>query len=118
MAITINGQYGDLVISQNVISKLAGATATKCYGVVGMASKNTKDGLVSLLNKDNISKGVNVRYDEDGISIELHILVEYGVNINAICDSIIHNVSYKVEAATDIKVKKVEVIVESVRISK
>lgn len=117
MAILINNELGEVAISLNVISKLAGAVATKCYGVVGMAAKNKKDGFVSLLNVENIAKGVKVGYEEEsGLTIELHIIVKYGVNINAICDSIIHNVSYKVEQAIGMSVDKVTVQVESVRV--
>lgn len=119
MAITINNELGEVAISQQVVSKIAGAVATKCYGVVGMASRNKKDGLVSLLNIDNITKGVKIFCDEEeGLSIELHIIVEYGVNINVICDSIIHNVSYRVEQSTGLTVDKVNVLVESVRTDK
>ncbi len=116
MAITFNNELGDIAISKTVIAKIAGAVATKCYGVVGMASKNTKDGLVSLLNVENIAKGVSVETLDDGISIVLHIIVEYGVNINAICDSIIHNVSYRIEKSVGKPVKSVTVQVESVRV--
>lgn len=116
MAITIYSELGDIEINQNVISKIAGAVATKCYGVVGMAARGKKDGLVSLLNVDNITKGVKVGQVEDGLGIELHVIIEYGVNINAICDSIIHNVSYRVEQVTGLAVKKVNVLVESVRV--
>lgn len=116
MAIFLNNEFGEVSVSLNVIAKLAGAVATKCYGVVGMASKNKKDGFVSLLNVDNITKGVKVLNNDSGIEIELHIIVKYGVNINAICDSIIHNVTYKVEQAIGMSVNKVSVQVESVRV--
>ncbi len=116
MAIIFNNDLGEITISQSAIAKLAGAVATNCYGVVGMASRNKKDGLVSLLNVDNITKGVKIDSDEEGISVDLHIIVEYGVNINAICDSIIHNVSYRIEKAIGTPVKKVTVQVESVRV--
>lgn len=116
MAILFDNELGDIEISKNVIAKIAGAVATKCYGVVGMASRSKKDGLVSLLNIDNITKGVKVESDGEGISVELHIIVEYGVNINVICDSIINNVNYKLEQAVGKAVKKVNVLVESVRV--
>ncbi|MBS7298849.1 MAG: Asp23/Gls24 family envelope stress response protein [Eubacteriales bacterium] len=116
MAIIFNNDLGDITISQSAIAKIAGAVATNCYGVVGMASRNKKDGFVSLLNVDNITKGVKIESDDEGISIALHIIVEYGVNINAICDSIIHNVSYRIEKAIGTKVKEVTVQVESVRV--
>lgn len=116
MAIIISNDLGDITISKSAIAKIAGAVATSCYGVVGMASRNKKDGLVSLLNADNLTKGIKIDSDEDGISIDLHIIVEYGVNINAICDSIIHNVNYRIEKSLGTAVKRVTVQVESVRV--
>ena len=116
MAVVINNELGTVSISENVIAKIAGAVATKCYGVVGMASRSTKDGLVSLLNIENITRGIKVTAGEGGICVELHIIVEYGVNINVICDSIIHNVSYRVAQATGQEIGAVNVTVESVRV--
>ncbi len=116
MAIKINSEYGDVLVDNSVIASIAGAVANKCYGVVGMVSRNKKDGIVNLLKYDNMTKGIKIDVVESGIVIELHIMVEYGVNINVICDSIIHNVKYKLENKTGIKVTKVNVLVESVRV--
>ena len=116
MAIIINSEYGEVTVDNNVIASIAGAVANKCYGVVGMVSKNRKDGIVSLLKPDNITKGINIEVKDGGIVISLHIMVEYGVNINAICDSIVNNVKYKIESNTGLKVTKVNVVVESVRV--
>lgn len=116
MAVMINGDLGEISIDNNVIASVAGAVATKCYGVVGMASKSKKDGIVSLLKMENISKGIKVSAEDNGIVISMSIIVEYGVNINAICDSIIHNVRYKLEHNIGLKVNRVNVTVESVRV--
>lgn len=116
MSILINSDLGDVSVDNNVVASIAGAVATKCYGVVGMAAKNKKDGVIRLLKKDSMSRGIAVRVEENGIVIDLHIIVEYGVNINAICDSIVHNVQYQLEHNTGLKVTKVNVIVESVRV--
>ena len=116
MAIMINSDLGEISIDNNVIASIAGAVATKCYGVVGMASKSKKDGIVSLLKMENISKGIQVTTVDNGIVIDMSIVVEYGVNINVICDSIINNVKYKLENNTGLKVNKINVKVESVRV--
>ena len=116
MAVIMNNEYGEVAVDNNVIAQIAGAVANKCYGVVGMASRNRKDGLVSLLKGENMTKGIKIEIDNSQIIIKMHIIVEYGVNINAICDSIINNVKYKVEANTGLDVKHVEVLVESVRV--
>ncbi|MBR4723892.1 MAG: Asp23/Gls24 family envelope stress response protein [Clostridia bacterium] len=116
MSILINGELGEISVDNSVVASIAGSVATKCYGVVGMASKNRKDGVIRLLKKDSISRGVSVSVQDSGMVIDLHIIVEYGVNINAICDSIVHNVQYQLEHNTGLKVTKVNVLVESVRV--
>ena len=60
-------------------------------------------------------KGITVKGDIDTITVDLHIVVCYGVNINAIADSIVHNVKYTVEEATGIKVKKVTVHIDGIK---
>lgn len=118
MAGIFENEYGSITVSSSVISAIAGSVATKCYGVVGMAFKSTKDGIVNLLKAGNISKGIQVSFDEQGaLSIDLHIIVQYGVNINAICDSIINNVRYQVSSMTGLQVAGIHVFVESVRVT-
>ena len=116
MAILIDSEYGQVTIDNNVVASIAGAVANKCYGVVGMAAKNRKDGIVDLLKIENMSKGIKVTGEDGGIVIEMHIVVEYGVNIKAICDSIMNNVQYSIEKNVGLKVNRVDVIVESVRV--
>lgn len=116
MAILVDSEYGQVSVDNGVVASIAGAVASKCYGVVGMAAKNRKDGLVSLLKPDNLSKGIRVTASEGGIVVEMHIMVEYGVNIKAICSSIVHNVEYSIENKVGLKVNRVDVIVESVRV--
>lgn len=118
MAGIFENEYGSITISNSVITAIAGGVATKCYGVVGMAFKNTKDGIVNLLKAGNISKGIQVSFDENNLmSIDIHIIVQYGVNINAICESIMHNVKYQVSTITGIEVRDINVYVESVRVA-
>ena len=116
MAILIDSKLGEVSVDNNVVAQIAGAVATKCYGVVGMAAKSKKDGIVSLLKMENISRGIQVSTADNGIVINMGIIVEYGVNINAICDSIINNVRYKLEHNTGLKVNKINVQVEWVRV--
>ena len=117
MAAKIENNFGDIIISTNVIANIAGAVANNCYGVVGMAVRNTKDGIVSLLKAGNLSKGIFVKVEDNAITIDMHIVVQYGVNITAICDSIMHNVSYQVSSMTGFEVKDVNVYVESMRVA-
>lgn len=116
MALQTVNENGAIIIQNEVLAKIAGMAASSCYGVVGMAMRKGANGLVSLLLGDSITKGVNVSIENERISIDLHIMVEYGVNISAICESIIKNVKYSIESMTGCKVGKINVNVESARV--
>ena len=113
----ISTDLGEIIIENEVIAKYAGSAAVECFGVVGMASVNVKDGIVKLLKKDNITHGVNVSLKDDKLRIDLHIIVAYGVSISAVADNLISNVRYKVEEFTGMEIDKINVIVEGVRIT-
>lgn len=113
----INNGNGNVVIDNEVIAKYAGSAAVECFGVVGMASYNVKDGIVKLLKRDNITHGVNVIFEEDKLLIALHIIVAYGVSISAVADNLMSNVKYKVEEFTGVQVSKIRIIVEGVRVT-
>ncbi len=116
MAIKTETERGAIIMSNTVIAHIAGMVATGCYGVVGMAYKNAGDSFASLLKWDSITKGIKVTTEDDKISIDLHIIVEYGVNIKVISDSIISNVRYNVESMTGFRVGRVTVNVEGIRV--
>ena len=106
-------EKGTITISSDVFSNITGAAATNCYGVKGMAIRSTTDGLVHLLRRESMSKGVKVTYHEDGsISLELHIIVDNGVNLMAVSRSIMSEVKYNVSRATGVEVRSVDVFVD------
>lgn len=107
---------GDILIDGEVLAQYAGSAAVECFGVVGMASVNMKDGLVKLLKRESISHGVNVVIAENKISIDLHIIVAYGVSISAVAENLISNVKYKVEEFTGLEVEQINILVEGVRV--
>ena len=109
-----HSEQGEISVSSAVFSNITGMAATNCFGVKGMAYRSMTDGLVHLLRRDAMSKGVNVIYNEDeSISIELHIIVENGVNIPAVCRSIMNEVRYVVNKNTGAEVRAVDVFVDS-----
>jgi uncharacterized alkaline shock family protein YloU len=112
----IVNELGVLEITDEVLSILAGITAIECYGIVGMASKRATDGLVELLGRDNLSRGVRVHSQGDEIIIDIFIIVEYGISIAAVAKNVIDTVKYNVETITGLKVNKVNVTVEGVRV--
>ena len=110
-------QYGKVLIDSNVIATYAGSVAVECFGIVGMAAVNMKDGLVRLLKKDYLTHGINVTIDEDNmITIDFHVIVSYGISINTVMDNLIQTVKYKVESFTGLQIKKINIHVEGVRV--
>ena len=109
-----HSEQGEISVSSAVFSNITGMAATNCFGVKGMGYRSMTDGLVHLLRREAMSKGVNVIYNEDeSISIELHIIVENGVNIPAVCRSIMNEVRYVVNKNTGAEVRAVDVFVDS-----
>ena len=115
--IRLHTEKGEISISDAALSNITGAAATSCFGVKGMAFRSMTDGLVHLLRREAMSKGVRIIPHEEGdISIELHIVVEHGVNIAALSSSIISEVRYVVASCTGTQVKAVNVFVDSINI--
>lgn len=110
-----NTPLGSLEITNNALATIVGVAATSCYGVVGMAAKNAKEGLVQLVFKDNYDKGVRVVMGAEGLVVDLHIVVLYEINIPAITDSIVHKVKYKVEELTGFEVSCVNIFVDDLK---
>ncbi len=109
-------EIGEILIDTEVLGHYAGSAAVECFGVVGMASVSMKDGLVKLLKGDSLSHGVNVVIENNKISVDLHIIVAYGVSISAVAENLISNVKYKVEEYIGMEVEKINVLVEGVRV--
>lgn len=113
----IENEYGKVMIDPEVIATYAGSVAVGCFGIVGMAAINVKDGLVKLLKKDYLSHGINVAIsDEGGITIDFHVIVAYDVNINTVSENLVGTVKYKVESFTGMKIDKINIIVEGIRV--
>ena len=107
-------EKGEISISSDVFTKIAGAAATNCYGVKGMAMRSKTDGLVHLLRRESMGKGVKVTFHDDAtVSIELHIIVDNGVNLMAVSRSIMSEVRYNVSRIAGVEVKSVDVCVDS-----
>ena len=113
---TIQNDRGAIEITNEVFTLISGYAATNCFGVKGMAFRNMKDGIVSLLKRENMSKGVKATFEDGQVSIEIHIIVEHGVNISTVCQSIMTEIRYNVERLTRIPVKNVNVCVDSIMV--
>lgn len=110
----MQNENGRIRMTNEVFTNITGAVATGCYGVKGMAFRSATDGLVHLLRKESMSKGVKITHNEDGsISIELHIIVDNGVNLMAVSRAIQSEVKYHVNRLTGVEVRSVTVCVDS-----
>ena len=116
MNATMNTELGNVVIDNEVIAKYAGSAAVECFGVVGMAAVNVKDGLAKLLRKESLSRGVNISVADNKITVDFHIIVSYGVSISAVADNLVSNVRYKIEEFSGFPVEKINIYVEGVRV--
>ena len=111
----ISNEKGHISITSEVLTYLAGDAATSCFGVKGMAGRSKEGGALQLLRRESMSKGVEVRFHDDGsVSLDLHIGVDQGVNISAVARSIMKEVSYKLSKATGVPVKCVDVYVDTI----
>ena len=108
---------GEIQITPDVIATYAGTTAIECFGIVGMAKVSVRDGgIARLLKRESLTKGINVTIENNEIKLDFHVIVAYGVSIQAVADNLIENVRYKVEEYTGMSVKDVRIFVEGVRV--
>jgi uncharacterized alkaline shock family protein YloU len=113
---SIEGEMGQIDYSEESVANIVGISTMECYGVVGMASKNAKDGLWELIKGESLSRGVKVRSKDNELLVELYIMVEYGTKISVIAKNIIQKVKYNIENYVGLKVSTITVNVQGVRI--
>lgn len=117
MSVTRNTKFGDINISKEAITNLAGGVVSECYGVVGMASqKMLKDGFADLLKKENYSKGVVVKEKNGLLDLDLYIIVSHGIKISEVVIEVQKKVKYVLEKSLEIEIEKVNVYVQGVKV--
>lgn len=116
MSSQVDTKYGSIVFNDRVIANIVCSAAMETYGIVGLAAKNTKDGIYELLGIETMTRGVNI-YSNDGesIVIEISVIVEYGTRISVVADNLIEKIRYTVESRTGLQVDSVNLIVRGIR---
>ena len=110
-------ENGSVNVSTSVYTDIAGTAAINCLSVKGMVARSVTDGLYHLLRRESAGKGVKIQFHEDDtITVELHVMVGGGVNLNAVGNAIIDEVRYMVETCTGTKVRDVNVYIDSMMI--
>lgn len=116
LSVDTKQSLGKINISPEAISVIAGATAMECFGVVGMSSRSLQDGIAELfLGRENLTKGIEVRINEEQVILDLYVVVEYGTKINEVAHNVIENVKYAIEDQLGLNVLQVNVNVMGVR---
>lgn len=110
----VENKNGMIAIDDNAVANIVGIIASSCFGISGMTAKNVSEEFWNLFKRDNNDKGIAVRCTGNEISVDLHIMVIYGINIPAITESIVHKITYNLEEYTGFKVKKVCVFVDAI----
>jgi uncharacterized alkaline shock family protein YloU len=112
-------EFGKVHISNDVVSMLAGSAALECYGLVGMASrKQLKDGIAELLGRENLSRGVEIRQENDSVHIDLYIIVSYGTKISEVAHNVQTKIKYVLDQVVGLHVGSVNIFVQGVHISR
>ena len=111
----MESELGEIVVDSSVIATYAGSVAVECFGIIGMAARSMKDGLVRLVYKGDLKHGIRVSIVENEIHLTFHVIVAYGVSIQTIADNLFENVKYKVEQFTGLTVRHINLLVEGVR---
>ncbi|WP_409253663.1 MULTISPECIES: Asp23/Gls24 family envelope stress response protein [Bacillaceae] len=118
MSIEMKTKFGQIDITNDVIAMIAGGAAVDCYGIVGMASKNQiKDGLTDILRKENFTRGVIVRQEEEEVHIDMYIMVSYGTKISEIAHNVQSKVKYTLNKTVGLAVDSVNIFVQGVRVT-
>ncbi|MEI5906134.1 Asp23/Gls24 family envelope stress response protein [Bacillus spongiae] len=118
MSIELTNSLGQIDISNDVIAMIAGGAAMDCYGIVGMASKNQiKDGLTDILRKENFTRGVIVRQEQEEVHIDMFIIVSYGTKISEVANNVQSKVKYTLDKTVGLTVDSVNIFVQGVRVT-
>jgi uncharacterized alkaline shock family protein YloU len=108
--LSLDLEHGRLTISRDAVAEIVAATALACYGVVGL-SAGTRVGRI--LRRE----GISVEGEAKALRVELHVVIEHGLNLAEVASTIRSQVAYELERLTGLRVAAVEVVIQRVRAS-
>lgn len=119
MSIELNTKDGHVTITNEVIATIAGGAAVECYGIVGMASKSQiRDGIAEILRKENYSRGIVVRQEDNRLHIDMYIIVSYGTKISEVAHNVQSQVKYTLNKTLGLEIDSVNIYIQGVRVAK
>jgi uncharacterized alkaline shock family protein YloU len=107
-------ERGRIEVFPAVVGAIAGHAALDCYGIMGMAARGLRDGVATLLRRENVHRGVEVRETDGQLAIDVYVVVQYGVRITEVAHNLKSAVRFEVERATGVPVAEVNVFVQGV----
>lgn len=107
---------GNLHVANDVLADIVGNAAMECYGVVGMTAPNAADGIAKILPASRLRRGVVVTSADEGIHVELYVVIEYGTNITTVSQNLIDQVSFALREYARVPLEGVEVHVQDVKV--
>jgi len=109
---------GEVQIANEVLADMAGFTALECYGIVGMASPSMRDGVAQLLSRDKLRKGVQIKNNDNGVRVDLFVIIEHGTNLAEVSHNLSNRVTYVLTTIADVKVDTVDIHVQGIKVRK
>ncbi|MGH7911783.1 MAG: Asp23/Gls24 family envelope stress response protein [Candidatus Dormibacteraceae bacterium] len=113
-ALGADRERGRVEVLEPVVTAVAGHAAINCYGVMGMAARGVRDGVFTLVRRENLHRGVEVRHRPDGLQVELFVVVQYGTRIQEVAHNLQETVKFALERAVQVPVIEVNVTVQGV----
>ena len=107
---------GSIHISPTAIATITYHATLQSYGVVGLAPKNLAEGIATTITREP-TRGVNVRFNDDKLDIDIYVIVEFGTRIASVAQSMVNAVRYAVEKNVGLKVHEVNVHIQGLRVS-
>ncbi len=114
-ALVQSRQWGRIEVFPSAVAAIGGHAAMRCYGISGMAALGLRDGFAELLRRENVDKGVDVVQLDDGLAIDVYVIVQYGIRISEVAHNLQETVKFEVERSVGVPVTKVNVNVQGVR---
>jgi uncharacterized alkaline shock family protein YloU len=108
-------RWGRIEVFPSAVAAIAAHAALRCYGVSGMAARGLRDGVAELVRRESVDRGVEVVEVEGGLSIDLYVIVQYGMRISEVAHNLQETVKFDVERAVNVPVMEVNVNVQGVK---
>lgn len=113
-----SNNWGDITVTRELVETLAGLAALECYGLVGMVPENIQSGIMNVLSRDSIRKGVTVSNSDEGLIIDVFVIVGYGLKITEVATNVMQKVTYVLEKNAELPVAGVNVNVRGVKVQR